>query len=204
MYLSSVSISYKQPERRFWDQEQGQGVKEQVARLPHGKLSEKATLTLEQFVAELKKRIQDKETQKNNQSLPKKNLGLPKRKNINEKQKIRTKQVQQKNTSKVPKTSSLNKSKVKNGPKKKEKKDLERNNKSVVKKQNTKSSSTKSVPKLPKHPKFNIPKESFQHIFWPLLSYISINKYIIFPNHNEGLSTLVQKTNFEEKTERSS
>ena len=108
---------YKQSNRRFWDQEQGHKVKEHVDQLPHGKLSEKATLTLEQFVAELKKRIQDKEKQKNNQSLPKKKLRLPKQKNINEKHKTSPKQVQQKNTSKVPKTSSLKKSENKKIPK---------------------------------------------------------------------------------------
>ena len=157
---------YKQSNRRFWDQDQGgHKVKEHVDQLPHGKLSEKATLTLEQFVAELKKRIQDKEKQKNNQSLPRKNPRLPKPKNTDGRQKIIPKQVQQKSTSSAPKTSSLKKTQKKTISVKQ--KDLKNNNskqKAGIKdiKQSSPKSTVSSVHKSNKKPKFNIPKEGFQ------------------------------------------
>ena len=155
------SVSPWRPDRRFWDEKESR-VKDHLAQLPQGKLSEKATLTLEQFVAELKKRIQDKEKLKNNQSLPKKKLRLPKQKNDNEKQKINPKQEQVRNTSKVPKSSSVNKSKKeKTREKSVRKKDLKRNNKSGVTVVKKKKESTSTVPRPKKHPKF-IPKEGFQ------------------------------------------
>lgn len=153
---------YKQSKRRFWDQEQGHKVKEQVDQLPHGKLSEKATLTLEQFVAELKKRIQDKEKQKNNQSLPRKNQRLPK--NTDEKQKIIPKQIQPKSTSSRPKTSSLKKTQKKNGTKISVKKnDLKTKQKTGIKnvQQISPKSAISSIPKTHKKPKFTLPKEGF-------------------------------------------
>ena len=159
---------YKQSNRRFWDQEQGHKVKEHVDQLPHGKLSEKATLTLEQFVAELKKRIQDKEKQKNNQSLPRKNHRLPKPKNTDERQKIIPKQVLQKSTSRSPKTSGLKKTQKKKSPKiSVKKKDLKNNNskqKTGTKdiKQSSPKSPASSIHQTNKKPKFNIPKEGFQ------------------------------------------
>jgi len=69
----SSSFVYRQADKRFWDSHgKGHGdVKARFDKLPTarpsgGKLSEKASLTLEQFVAELKKRIQEKtEKQKN-------------------------------------------------------------------------------------------------------------------------------------------
>ena len=156
LYLPCASVS-----PWFWDEKESR-VKDHLAQLPQGKLSEKATLTLEQFVAELKKRIQDKERLKNNQSLPKKKLRLPKQKNDNEKQKINPKQEQQRNTSKEPKSSSLNKSKKeKTREKSVEKKDLKRNNKSGVTVVKKKKEPTSTVPRPKKHPKF-IPKEGFQ------------------------------------------
>ena len=68
-----ASFVYRQADKRFWDSHgKGHGdVKARFDKLPTarpsgGKLSEKASLTLEQFVAELKKRIQEKtEKQKN-------------------------------------------------------------------------------------------------------------------------------------------
>ena len=124
-------------------------------------------------MAELKKRIQDKEKQKNNQSLPKKKLRLPKQKNDNEKQKISPKQEQQKNTSKLPKSSGSNKSKgEKSSQKSAEKKDLKRNNKSGVADVKKRKQSTSSVPRPKKNPKFT-PKEGFQYMlemFRPILT----------------------------------
>ena len=72
-----VTSVYHQADKRFWDNhEKSQKVKVRYDKLPtvgssglsRGKLSEKATLTLEQFVAELKKRIQAREKQKNDKS----------------------------------------------------------------------------------------------------------------------------------------
>ena len=119
-------------------------------------------------MAELKKRIQDKEKQKNNQSLPRKNPRLPKTKNTDGRQKIIPKQVQQKSTSSAPKTSSLKKTQKKNGPKISVKqKDLKNKNskqKTGIKdiKQSSPKSPVSSVHKSNKKPKFNIPKEGFQ------------------------------------------
>ena len=71
-----VTSVYHQADKRFWDNhEKSQKVKVRYNKLPTvgssgtGKLSEKATLTLEQFVTELKKRIQAREKQKNGKSL---------------------------------------------------------------------------------------------------------------------------------------
>ena len=74
-----ASFVYRQADKRFWDspsQGKGRDVKARFDKLPtarpSGKLSEKASLTLEQFVAELKKRIQEKtEKQKNDKLLAK-------------------------------------------------------------------------------------------------------------------------------------
>ena len=74
-----ASFVYRQADKRFWDSHgKGHGdVKARFDKLPTarpsgGKLSEKASLTLEQFVAELKKRIQEKtEKQKNDKLLAK-------------------------------------------------------------------------------------------------------------------------------------
>ena len=71
----AASFVYRQADKRFWDSHgKGRDVKVRFDKLPtarpSGKLSEKASLTLEQFVAELKKRIQEKtEKQKNDKSL---------------------------------------------------------------------------------------------------------------------------------------
>ena len=72
-----ASFVYRQADKRFWDSHgKGRDVKARFDKLPtarpSGKLSEKASLTLEQFVAELKKRIQEKkEKQKNDKLLAK-------------------------------------------------------------------------------------------------------------------------------------
>ena len=81
LYYNCVpaSFDYRQADKRFWDspsQGKGRDVKARFDKLPtarpSGKLSEKASLTLEQFVAELKKRIQEKtEKQKNDKLLAK-------------------------------------------------------------------------------------------------------------------------------------
>ena len=113
-------------------------------------------------MAELKKRIQDKEKQKNNQSLPRKNHRLPKPKNTDERQKIIPKQVKQKSTS------SLKKTQKKNGPKISVKKKNLKNNNSKQKtgikdiKQRSPKSPVSPIQKTHKKPKFNIPKEGFQ------------------------------------------
>ena len=112
-------------------------------------------------MAELKKRIQDKEKQKNNQSLPRKSPRLPKPKNTDGRQKIIPKQVLKKSTSSAPKTSSLKKTQKKNGPKISVKqKDLKNNNskqKTGIKdiKQSRPKSPISSVHKTNKKPKFN-------------------------------------------------
>ena len=87
----STRYASRQADKRFWNnQEKGQGVKVRYDKLPTGNLSEKATLTLEQFVAELKKRIKEKEKlkkQNNDKLLVKQVVNEPKLKPIQKQQK---------------------------------------------------------------------------------------------------------------------